>query len=267
MPRAPEPATSRPTPDDGLHPRDWIAGLERGLTILEAFGEDHTRLTAQQAGERCGLTRTAARRYLLTLAHLGYVGHDGKSFWLTPRVMRLGQSYLASARLPRQAQPYLQRITSITNEVAYLAVRERDSVVYVARNGHNRAMNSGFVLGARVPAHLTAAGMLMMSQWKPSVQEAWLKTHPLPAYTPHTITDPQALRKALRQVREQGWAHSEQQFDLGYRAVAVPLRDLRGEMLGALCVVMPVQNESEDEAAQRVLPALREAAQGMRDVV
>jgi IclR family pca regulon transcriptional regulator len=99
------------------------------------------------------------------------------------------------------------------------------------------------------------------------VQEAWLKTHPLPAYTPHTITDPQALRKALRQVREQGWAHSEQQFDLGYRAVAVPLRDLRGEMLGALCVVMPVQNESEDEAAQRVLPALREAAQGMRDVV
>lgn len=257
----------RPEPEAGLHPRDWIAGLERGLAILEAFGEDRTRLTAQQAGEHCGLTRTAARRYLLTLAHLGYVGHDGKYFWLTPRVMRLGQSYLASARLPRQVQPYLQRVTTATHEIAYLAVLDGNDVVYVARNGPNRAMNSGYVLGARVPWHVTAAGMLMLSYWKPDQLEAWLMSHPLPAYTPYTVTDPQVLRQELRQVREQGWAHSEQQFDLGHRGVAVALRDLKGDILGALSVVMPFQHESREDAVRRVLPALRDAAQAMRSVV
>ena len=80
--------------------RDWIAGLERGLAVIEAFDENHSRMTAQQVGERCGLSRTAARRYLLTLQHLGYVSSDSKQFWLMPRVMRLAQSYLSSARLP-----------------------------------------------------------------------------------------------------------------------------------------------------------------------
>ena len=98
------PETSTP-----LDKRDWIAGLEKGLSIIESFDDANPRLTASQAGQRCGLTRTAARRYLLTLAHLGYVATDGKLFWLTPRVLRLGQSYLESARLPRIVQPFLQR--------------------------------------------------------------------------------------------------------------------------------------------------------------
>ncbi|MGH6627457.1 MAG: helix-turn-helix domain-containing protein, partial [Burkholderiaceae bacterium] len=82
---------SAPGPSGPLDKRDWIAGLEKGLSVIEAFDDATPRLTASQAGERCGMTRTAARRYLLTLAHLGYVASDGKLFWLTPRVLRLGQ--------------------------------------------------------------------------------------------------------------------------------------------------------------------------------
>ena len=67
---------------------EWIAGLEKGLGVIEAFDADHPRMTATEAGERCGMTRTAARRYLKTLAHLGYVGTDGKQYWLMPRSLR-----------------------------------------------------------------------------------------------------------------------------------------------------------------------------------
>ena len=73
-----------PPATETLMARDWIAGLERGLAVIEAFDENHSRMTAQQVGERCGLSRTAARRYLLTLQHLGYVSGDTKQFWLTP---------------------------------------------------------------------------------------------------------------------------------------------------------------------------------------
>ena len=117
--------------------KDWIAGLDKGLAMLQTFDEYNPRLTATQAGQRCGLTRTAARRYLLTLLSLGFVASDGKLFWLTPKVMRLGQSYLESVRLPRIVQPSLQRLAMGTQEISFVAVLDGYDLVYIARNGQN----------------------------------------------------------------------------------------------------------------------------------
>jgi IclR family pca regulon transcriptional regulator len=252
---------------DTLLARDWIAGLERGLAVIEAFDENHSRMTAQQVGDRCGLSRTAARRYLLTLQHLGYVSADAKHFWLTPRIMRLGQSYLASARLPRLVQPVLQRLSASLQEEVYLAVLDTGEVVYVARNGPNRVMSSGFVLGARVPGHVTSAGMLMLANLPPAQLEEWFATHSLPAYTPYTISNPEDLRKELKRIRQQGWSLSEQQFDLSFRGIAVPLKDLRGDLQGALSVLMPIQGEGADAVVKRIVPVLQEAAQSLRNLI
>lgn len=250
-----------------LDKRDWIAGLEKGLSIIEAFDDANPRLTASQAGVRCGMTRTAARRYLLTLEHLGYVATDGKLFWLTPRVLRLGQSYLESARLPRIVQPFLQRVTAGTQESAYVAVMDGDEIVYIARNGSNRAMNTGYVLGSRVKAQVTAAGLLMLALREPDWLENWLNTHDLSAYTSYTISSKERLRIELARVRAQGWAISEQQLELNYRGIAVPLRDRHGEIVGALSVTMPIGHESSEDAAARVLSVLSETAQAMRHLI
>jgi IclR family pca regulon transcriptional regulator len=247
--------------------RDWIAGLERGLAVIEAFDENHSRMTAQQVGERCGLSRTAARRYLLTLQHLGYVSGDAKQFWLTPRIMRLGQSYLSSARLPRIAQPVLQRVSASLQEVVYLAVLDAGEVVYVSRNGPNHAMSSGFVLGARVPGHVTSAGMLMLANLPEPQLEQWFDTHRLPAYTPYTIANPEDLRTELKRIRRQGWSLSEQQFDLAFRGIAVPIKDLRGDLCGALSVLRPIQGESSEAVVKRIVPVLQEAAQSLRNLI
>jgi IclR family pca regulon transcriptional regulator len=258
---------ARPAESEALLARDWIAGLERGLAVIEAFDENHSRMTAQQVGERCGLSRTAARRYLLTLQHLGYASGDAKQFWLTPRVMRLGQSYLSSARLPRIAQPVLQRVSASLQEVVYLAVLDEGEVIYVSRNGPNRAMNSGFVLGARVPGHVTSAGMLMLANLPSAQLEEWFATHSLPAYTPYTISNQEDLRKEIKRIRQQGWSLSEQQFDLSYRGIAVPLKDLRGDLIGALSVLMPIQGESSEAVEKRIVPVLQEAAQSLRNLI
>jgi IclR family pca regulon transcriptional regulator len=257
------PVPSLPT----LDKRDWIAGLEKGLSIIEAFDDAYPRLTASQAGMRCGLSRTAARRYLMTLKHLGYVATDGKLFWLTPRVLRLGQSYLKSARLPRIVQPFLQRVTASTQESAYVCVMDGDEIVYIARNGTNRATNTGYVLGSRVQAQVTAAGLLLLALRELLWLEQWLTTHSLRAYTSYTIASKDRLRVELARVRSQGWAISEQQLELNYRGIAVPLRDRHGEILGALSVTMPMGHESSEEAAARVLSVLSETAQAMRPLI
>ena len=257
----------RPPSPAPLEKRDWIAGLEKGLSIIEAFDDAWPRLTASQAGERCGLTRTAARRYLLTLAHLGYVATDGKLFWLTPRVLRLGQSYLESARLPRIVQPFLQRVTAGTQEIAYVSVLDGDETVYIARNGSNRSMNTGFVLGARVPAQVTAAGLLMLALGDPEQLELWLQAKMLKAYTSHSITSKDRLRVEFARIRANGWAISEQQLELNYRGIAMPLLDRHGDVVGGLNVSMPMGHESSEDAVRRVLPVLQETARAMRNLI
>ena len=257
----------KPEQTKAIDPRDWIAGLEKGLAMIASFDEAHTRLTASQAGARCGMTRTAARRYLLTLQHLGYVASDGKYFWLTPKVMRLGQLYMESARLPRIVQPALQRLAVGTQEISYVSVLDGDEIVYVARNGTNRSMNTSFVLGARVPAPVTAAGLLLLALQGQAANERWLAQGNLKTFTSHTLTDKNQLRAMFAMVRTQDWALSEQQLDLSYRGVAVPLRDHKGEVVAALSVSMPMQFESSPSAVERVLPLLKETAQSLRHLL
>lgn len=256
-----------PTDTVALDRRDWIAGLEKGLSIIEAFDPDHSRMTASQVGQRCGLTRTAARRYLLTLASLGYALTDGKLFWLSPRVLRLGQAYLDSARLPRAIQPFLQRVTAGTGETAFAGVLDQQDVVYIARSGTQRHMNIGYVLGSRMPAQVTAAGMAILSQLPPAALDAWLARRELKAYTAYTLTDPQQLRDAAELARRQGWFVSEQQLEMNFRGIAVPVFGHGDALLGAMSVTMPMNSESTEAALARVLPVLQETARSMRHLL
>jgi IclR family transcriptional regulator, pca regulon regulatory protein len=250
-----------------LDKRDWIAGLEKGLQLIEAFDDEHPRLTSSQAGERCGMTRTAARRYLLTLTHLGYVASDGKLFWLTPRMLRLGQAYIESARLPRIVQPFLQRVTAGTQEIAYVSVLDDEEIVYVARSGSNRNMNTGFLLGSRAQAQATSAGMIFLAMMESERQEHWLANRTLKSYTSFTITDRDKLKRELSIVRSRGWALSEQQLEITMRGVAVPLIDRNGDLIAALNVTMPIGGEASADAVKRVLPVLLQTARSLQNLI
>lgn len=246
---------------------EWIAGLEKGLTVIEAFDAAHPRMTATQAGVRCGLTRTAARRYLKTLAHLGYLGTDGKLFWLMPRILRLGHAFIESARLPKLVQPHLQRITQGTDEVAYLGVLDGADAIFLARSGSARHTATGYWPGTRVPAQVTAAGMAILACLPEAELDAWLHLRHLPAFTSHTLAQPELLRTALAEARSRGWAVSEQQLDLNSRGVAVPLFDRHQQVQGAISITMPMNREGTDHALQRVLSVMQEAARNLRPVL
>lgn len=250
-----------------LDPRDWIAGLEKGLHIIEAFDAAHPRLTATEMGERCGMTRTAARRYLKTLTHLGYVGTDGKLYWLMPRILRLGHAYLESARLPRLVQPFLQRITAGTEEIAYLGVLDGGDTIFIARSGLQRHMASGYMTGTRVPTQVTAAGMIMLAYSDEAFMDEWLKTHDLRAFTSFTLSSKAVLKKTLLGFKRQGWSVSEEQLELNYRGIAVPLLDRHSNVLGAISITMPINREESDHALKRVLPVLQEAAHSLRPLL
>ena len=246
-----------------LDKRDWIAGLDRGLAILEGFDNEHPRMTATQAALRSGLTRSAARRYLLTLEHLGYLYSDGKQFGLTPRVLKVGWSYFDSAQLPRVVLPFLQRVTAAINESVYVSVLDNWELVFIARNGTTRVMTTGFVLGARAPAQLASPGIVMLGFEPPEKVKAWLATSVLTPFTPYTITDSERLYAEVETARANGFAVLEQQLQIGIRGIALPLKNRHGQLIAALSVSVPMGNESREHALARVLPVLQETANAL----
>jgi IclR family transcriptional regulator, pca regulon regulatory protein len=158
-------------------------------------------------------------------------------------------------------------VTAGTQEIAYVSVMDGDDIVYIARNGSNRSMNTGYVLGSRVQAQVSAAGMLMLAMREPEWLDQWLNHFEIKAYTSHTIASKERLRMELARIRLQGWAVSEQQLELNYRGIAVPLIDRRSAVVGALNVTMPMGNESTEDATVRVLPVLLETARAMRNLI
>ena len=80
---------------------DFVQSLDRGLAVIRCFSSEHPSLTLSEVAERTGLTRAAARRFLLTLQELGYVGSSGRQFSLRPRVLALGYAYLSSFSVAR----------------------------------------------------------------------------------------------------------------------------------------------------------------------
>jgi IclR family pca regulon transcriptional regulator len=234
-----------------LNKKDWIAGLEKGLQIIEAFNDTHPRLTASTAARRTGITRTATRRYLRTLEHLGYVESDGHLFWLTPRVLRLGWSYFDSAKLPRAVQPYLQRLSLALGGAAYFAVMDENDIVFVARDGSNLVQNVGYVLGARIPA--------ILSTYTPEDVDKWLSGRKFIPYSPFTATTEEAVRQLIDNARTNGYALLEQQIAQRVRGIAVPIRTHEGLVVGSISVSLPMGNETTENAVARALPMLREA--------
>jgi IclR family pca regulon transcriptional regulator len=243
---------------------DLVEGLAKGLRVIESFDDEHPTLTATQCGERCGITRTAARRHLLTLVHLGYAATDGKRFWLAPRVLRLGDSFLGAARLPRLVQPFLQQLSEATRETVNFSVLDGHEICYLGRSNSPRVLSVGYQRGARAPAHAVAPGPLLAGMLADPELEAWARQHDFTAYTPNTVIDPAAFVQEARAARSAGYCVRDQQFKAGFTGVAAAIIDRRGRCQGALGMTLAASHWSTADIATRLLPALQATVASIR---
>src|SRR4051794_14313947 len=151
---------SVPVPGRGA---DFVQSLERGLAVIRAFDHEHPELTLSEVAARTGVTRAVARRFLLTLAALGYVRSDGRFFSLTARGLELGYAYLSSLSLPEVAESHLEALVAEVNESSSVSVLDGDDVVYVARVPVSRIMTVSISVGTRFPAYVTSMGRVLLA--------------------------------------------------------------------------------------------------------
>lgn len=243
------------------HAREYVQGLQRGFAVVKAFSADGgRRLTVADVAGRTGLTRAVARRYLLTLQELGYVVHDGTHFTLTPRILDLGFTYLATVDVANIAQPFMERIVHALRESCSIAVLDGRDAVYVARVAAKRIMSINLVVGSRLPAHATSMGKVLLAYLPADQLDEYFAAGPLPRLTRRTIVEEPVLRAVLQQVRERGWAFADQESEDGVRTVAVPLFDRQMRVQAAMNVSGHASRVPMKELRTRYLSVLTEAA-------
>ncbi|GGI46723.1 IclR family pca regulon transcriptional regulator [Agromyces flavus] len=233
-----------------------MQSLARGLAVIRAFDSEHAELSLSDVARRTGLTRAAARRFLLTLTTLGYVHAADGVFSLTPRVLELGFSYLSALSLPEIAQPHLERLSRTVGESVSAAVLDGDEIVYVARVPTRRIMSVRITIGTRFPAAATSMGRVLLAGLDER-RLADLLDHGLPEpRTDRTIVDAAALRRELEKVREQGWALVDGELEAGLRSVAAPLHGSGGRVVAAINVSTSATRDSVERIRDAYLPEL-----------
>jgi IclR family transcriptional regulator, pca regulon regulatory protein len=253
-----------PSKDQGVGDRDFVASLEKGLLVIEAFDASRPRLTLSDVAKLTGITRAAARRHLLTLTKLNYAEFDGRYFSLTPRILRLGYAYLSSASLSEQVQPFLERISEETGESSSAAILDGDDIVYIARSATRRIMSIGLGVGSRLPAHCTALGRAILAYQPEDGLKAYLQRVRLEARTPKTITDKAAFQTVLDATRAKGYAIVNEELEYGLRSIAVPVVQKNGRVTIALNLSAQAGRISAQEMEQRFLPLLKSASETLR---
>lgn len=233
-----------------------VQSLERGLAVIRCFAADTPELTLSDVARKTGLTRAAARRFLLTLVDLGYVRTDGKFFSLTARVLELGYAYLSGLSLPEIAMPHLEALSAEVRESSSVSVLDGPDIVYVARVPVSRIMTVAINLGTRFPAYATSMGHVLLAGLDDTQLQSYVDTVRLEPLTPHTITSPTMLRTELAAVRRQGWAMVDQELEAGLRSVAAPIRDRTGRVVAAVNVSTHASRTSAEAVRRTMLPAL-----------
>ena len=238
----------------------FVQSLDRGLAVLRAFDAQHPRLQLSEVARMTGLTRAAARRFLLTLVQLGYVRVEGREFSLRPRVLELGYSYLSGLALPDVAQPHLESLVGRVDESSSMSVLDGDDVVYVARVHTKRIMTVMIAVGTRFPAHATSMGRVLLAGLPADELAEYLARTELTPLTARTVTDRGRLGTMLERVREQGYALVDQELEEGLRSAAAPVHNREGSVVAAVNLSVSASRTSLRQLEDQFVPPLLETA-------
>ncbi|MCX4906284.1 IclR family transcriptional regulator C-terminal domain-containing protein [Streptomyces sp. NBC_00878] len=252
-------------------PVEAVAPLMRGITVLHRLTEAGGTSSLSGLEKTTGLARSTVDRIAATLARMGYVRLDGRDAVLTPRLMELGNAYLAALRLPRLLDGRADALADELDESVSLAVGDRDGIRFIHQATRRRAMSLSFRIGDLLPAERTAPGPLFAAQW---TQEDWAHWRARRAADPQDLgfpavpprehpTGDEEFAERTREAAARGWALDDQLIEPGLVAVSVPVRDRGGRTACVVSVVSHTSRHTADSLRDTLLPRLRAAVRAM----
>jgi DNA-binding IclR family transcriptional regulator len=234
-------------PNDG----STVRSVGRAIDILIALGQ--RPLALGDVADIVSLSKATTYRLLTTLRAKGMVVQDPKSghYGLGPACFHLMSSITnGTAGFIFEATDSLERLRDITSETVAVHVRAGQSRICVKELPSPHAIRYTAGVGVAEPIHTGSAGKVLLAFMPEAERDDLLKTLPLPAKTPNTITDIEALRAELRKVAEAGVAYSFGERVQGAVGVTAPIRNASGGALAALSVIGPADRLTRDRLAE-----------------
>jgi IclR family transcriptional regulator, pca regulon regulatory protein len=260
-PTPPVRTTPASTLDQYTGDPNFMTSLARGLLVIQSFTPQTPHMTISQLSVKTGLSRAAVRRCLYTLTKLGFAGaEDGSRYALRPRMLTLSNTYAASSSLSTSAQPILERMSAAHRESFSVATLDGDDIVYIARTQVTRVMAVDLHIGSRLPAYCTSMGRVLLAYLPGDQLEQYLARVELIPHTTRTVTTVDKLRLALRNVRRNGYAVVDQEFEVGLRSLAVPVYSPTGRVIATVNLSGNAPRMPVFDMQTRFLPHLRNAA-------
>jgi IclR family pca regulon transcriptional regulator len=220
-------------------PGTFVRSLERGIAVLHAFDGQPPELTLSEVAERADMSPAAARRYLMTLHSLGYLGFDNRRFRPLPRLLELAFPYFASSDLTRAMESELAGLADRLQASCALTVLDQQDATNVFCVNAPEGLSIQLRVGRRLPTYCTAMGRALLSDLGEHELRAHLASSSRVKHTQHTVTDIDELVRLIEGVRGSGHAIGDQEYQLGVRTIAMPVRDSSGRVFAAASVSTP----------------------------
>lgn len=244
-----------------------VGALVTGLTLLETLAHGPAEgMTLTEIANQLRMHKSTVLRFLVTLEHEGYVEQNPTTmaYRLRLKMFCLGSEALSRRELVREAQPLLDELADQTGETVHLAVLDEGEVVYVAKVMSQHAFNIYSRIGRRAPAHCTGLGKAMIAYLPEEALDRLIAERGLKRFTERTITDPEALKAHLAEIRTRGIAFDNEEHEPGVRCVAAPVRDYTGKVVAALSVTAPTVRFTDRRMQEMVAP-VQEAARRLSE--
>lgn len=241
-------------------PTESNTGVERALTLLQAFTAEGPTLRVADAARICGVGTSTASRLLTTLVASGFVDRDELGHYrLGHGIVTLASAALNSSPLYRESKGIAYAISSELGLGANVAELRDDLVFYVLSFDGYLMPRVGTLMGHHNPLHSTGLGKCLLSGQSSAELRRLLGAEPFAAYTEHTITNYESLESELDEVRRRGYSTEREELAFGRSCVAAPIRDRSGNLIAALSISGPLSamrlDDRENELAQRALEA------------
>jgi DNA-binding IclR family transcriptional regulator len=244
--------------------RYTVPALARGLEILSFFTHERRILSGAQLAKMAQLPRASVFRMLQTLEQAGYVDRVGEpgthpSYRLGVAVLRLGFEFLASMELTEQGRPVLESLSDASGYSSHIVVRDGRDVVIVAKALGRHATFHAIQVGARLPAHATVLGRVLMIGRSMQEIEQLYANIPMKAYTSSTPTTPQALKALVDEAQSAGYAMSQGGFESGISTIASPVFNEDKQVCAAVSITV-LSSRIAEEKLPLLITQVRESA-------
>jgi IclR family transcriptional regulator, KDG regulon repressor len=224
--------------DDEALPSGAVRSVAIAVAVLEALAAAGKPVRLSELARQLGEAKGRVHRHLTTLRHLGLVEQErtSEAYRLGWKLVHLGQAAAAQFDVVRLAEPYMLRLRELSRQTVVLSVPAQGEAMVAAVMPSEKLVTISVRQGARLPAHASAQGRIVLAFAPPALARQTL-SRKLATLTPRTITEPTALRARLKAIRQNLYELAHGETLLGITTLAAPLLDHEELLVGMIAIV------------------------------